>query len=728
MSSEQPRRPFWHLRRPRRRIAEEIDEELRTHLDLREHELRARGLPPDAARLEAARQFGDIEQTRSYCLRQDIRKDSHMGRMLSLEEVLADVRISLRGLRRSPVMALTIIASVGVGVGATTLIFAAVHAALLRPLPYAAPERLVRIYTDSAPNKFPFSVADYLALTAEQTRFEDIAGYTGRSLAFSDETGAVRVRARAVSWNYFRLLGIRPAVGRAFDESDSRPGSAAVVVVSDGFWRRHLNARPNVVGEAVRLDGEPYVVAGILPPGPGPLEARQDVFIAARWTAPPRRGPFFITVLGRLRPGAERAAADDLHAINRRLFPLWRSSYQDERATWNMMDLKAFVVGDVGAIAGLASAAVALVWLIACVNASSLLVARITSRRRELAMRSALGASRGRVVRYLLTESTMLASGAAAVAVAIIWPGIVLLRTAGDAYFPRMTEAAIDGPVLALLATLTVLSVALFGIVPALHGSGGRLDATLRASSRSSTAGAGARRLRQALVGGQFAIATPLLVVAGLLLVSLTRLSRVDVGFDPHNVLTGSIVLPPSQYADTGGVVAFWDNLQRRLEAVPEIERVAFADSRPPADAQDENNFELEDLPTVTGRSQPVTPWVAVSPGYFDLLPLRLLEGRLLDERDAPHPNIESVVVDRAWARRFFPNGSAIGKRMKEGGCTSCPWTIIVGVVEDVKYTGLDKPDDGTVYWELQRQERARYVMVRTRTTPSAPSAGMREA
>jgi putative ABC transport system permease protein len=270
------------------------------------------------------------------------------------------------------------------------------------------------------------------------------------------------------------------------------------------------------------------------------------------------------------------------------------------------------------------------------------------------------------------------------------------------------------------------------------HGTGGSLDESLRSmGSRSSTGSVTVRRLRHLLVGSQFAIATPLLVVAGLLLASLNELGRVDLGFDSRNILTGSIVLPSAQYPQAGQVAAFWDELQRRVETLPGVSGVAFADGRPPNDVNNFNNFDLEDALTPPGQSQPVTPWVAVTPEYFRLLGLQLLEGRLFTEHDRPTQNIEVVVVDRAWAKRFFPNESAVGKRFREGGCTRCPWTTVIGVVSEVKYAGLDKPDQGTVYSPMAGRgsppvegaiSRVRYLVLRTRTDAAAVLPAVRQA
>jgi putative ABC transport system permease protein len=495
------------------------------------------------------------------------------------------------------------------------------------------------------------------------------------------------------------------------------------VIVSRGFWLRRLGGRPEAIGKPIRLDGTDHTLAGVLPAIASPLERAQDFFVAAQWDTPRRKGPFFIVALGRLRHESDRpAAAEELRAINRRIFPLWKSSYQDDRASWGLIDLKAQVTGEAGPVAGLALAAVGLVWLIACANASNLLIARMTSRRRELAVRAALGASRGRVVQLLLAESSLLAIGAAAVGVALASAGIRLLQSLGAGYFPRTDEVALDGPVLGVLVGLTVASAFLFGLLPAMHSTG-NVDESLRSMGRSSTGSMGVRRLRRILVASQFAVATPLLVVAGLLLASLSQLGRVDLGFDSRNLVTGSLSLPAAQYPDAGRVAAFWDELRRRVEALPGVSAVAFADGLPPDGVGNFNNFDLEDFPAASGQSQPVTPWVAVTPDYFRLLGLSLLEGRLFDERDGRGQFTEVVIVDRAWSKRFFPTGSAIGKRFKEGGCSTCPWTTVVGVVSDVKYAGLDQPNEGSVYTAMagvgaEDPSRTRFLLLRTGTDP----------
>jgi len=263
---------FRYLRRRPEIVTSEVDEELAVHLAMRVDELIGQGLSPEDARREALRQFGDVEFTRQYCRTQDLRKETDVQRGLFFEELVQDLRISLRGLLRAPLMTLTIVLTVGLGIGASTTIFGAVYAALLRQLPYERPDQLVRIYTDAPPNKFRFSVVDYLALQ-EQTHFAQVAGYTVRQMAFSDGAVAERINGKEVSWTYFSLLRITPAIGGDFAEADGRPGGPRRVIVSDGFWRRRLGGRMDAVGRSVRLDGTDFTLAGVLPSATGPLSA-----------------------------------------------------------------------------------------------------------------------------------------------------------------------------------------------------------------------------------------------------------------------------------------------------------------------------------------------------------------------------------------------------------------------------------------------------------------------
>ena len=335
MAEKKRTRPFWYLRRKPEAVASEIDAELRVHLEMRVEELTAGGMTAEDARSEALRQFGDVEKTREYCRREDERREDRVQLTLMLQDFAQDARIAIRSLLRTPVLALMIVLTIGLGIGATTAIFCAVDATLLRPLPYADPGRLVRIYTDTPPFVFRFSAADYLALTAQQTQFERVAAYTGRTLTFSDGQSSDLVPGKMVSWAYFDVLGVRPALGRGFTEADGKEGAPRAVIVSHAFWQQRLGGRPDALGQPVRLDGADFMLAGVLPRKVGPLEHGQEWFAVQQFKTPSRRGPFPFTVIARLRPGATpAAAAAELRAIDKRIFPLWKSSYQDDKATW----------------------------------------------------------------------------------------------------------------------------------------------------------------------------------------------------------------------------------------------------------------------------------------------------------------------------------------------------------------------------------------------------------
>ena len=707
----------------------DIDEEVRVHLERRVEVLIAQGIREDAARRTALAEFGDIDATRRYCIKQHYQKEQHMRRHLLLAGLGQDVRVSLRSLLRVPLLALTIIATVGIGIGATTVMFAAADAAILRPLPYPDSNELYRIFLDSPPYRFRFSVADYLALEQQQTAFTRVAGYTDRAMAYSDGQSAERLQIRLVSGGYFDLLRIPALYGRTFTSADTRPGAAPSAVVSYEFWRRRLGSSPNIVGQPIRLDDKPYTVVGVLQAGRGPLERTVDAFVAAQWTTPPRRGPFFITALGRLPAGSSPAAAEaQLRQICQRIFPLWQSSYQNDRAGWGLVDLKRQIAGDFPATATVVAAVVAFVWLIACVNASSLLLARVASRRRELAVRTALGASRGRMWRHLLIESGILAVSAAAMGGALAWVGLRLVQAFATDYVPRAAEMTLGGRTLVVLLIVTAASLVLFGLIPTAASTRGPLDETLRSSGRSATETRRGRRLGAVLVGAQFAVATPMLILALLLVTTLHRLERVSVGFDTRGVVTGEINLPAATYGTPPQAIAFWAELRNRVSALPGVANVAFVDSRPPEDAGNQNNFELEDSPDPSGKSQPVTTWVAVTPEYFGLIGSHATDGRLLEQSDSADDAPPVIVVDEAWARRFFPGRSAVGKRLHSGGCSTCPWETVVGVVPVVKYDGLSVADQGTVYSPLARDERARYLIVRTSGSESTTLQGMRDA
>lgn len=461
-----------------------------------------------------------------------------------------------------------------------------------------------------------------------------------------------------------------------------------------------------------------YRVIGVLPEQPGALEAEREFFAAARWAAPSRKGPFFVQGLGRIKPGLDREAVEaELLAVNRRLFPVWESSFQDRNAVWGQHDLREAIIGEIDKTLYLAFAAVLFVFLIASANAANLLVARSSYRRRELAVRSALGASRSRLLLHLWSENLLLATGASLLAMGVAGGGIRLLQTAGAAFVPRSQEIGLHGPVIWFLLAATVISMILFGFLPSLGLADSNLGQVLHSGSRSVSGARGLQRMRRALVITEVAVAVPLLIGGGLLVGSLVRLQQVDVGFDPAHILTLEVSLPET-YDDMASVHQFWNRTLERIRSLSTVSQAGFADGRPPSEITQSNNFDLHDKPTPPGAVQPATPWVAVTPEYFEVLQVPLLQGRLLkdtDNRESPRV----VVVDQAWARRFFPGDDAVGRRFQSGVCTTCPPTTIVGVVGTVKYSGMDKIEEGTVYWPMITTVfRHGYILARTQNAP----------
>ena len=581
------------------------------------------------------------------------------------------------------------------------------------------------IYTDHAPYRFGFSVVDYRALEADHPSFSLVAAYQRGEVAVANGDAAERVAARTVTGSYFPLLGQKPHLGRLFDPSDDARDDR-IVVLTHAYWTRRFGCDPSVLGRTVSIDGAPATVVGVLQATAGPLEHDVAVFSAARWPSPTRKGPFFTTVLARLRPGVSpEAARQTLRATNARLFPIWRSSYQDQKATWGLADLKTRVVGEIGSTLAFVLAAVGCVLLIACANAVNLLVARSLHRSRELAIRGALGATRGRLVQHVLLEAGALTTGAALVGWAVALFALRMIAVYGGDYIPRLDEVRFSATAVAWLAGLAAASGVVIAMVPAWYGARLRVDQALRSGGRSSSDGPGSRRLQRALVAAEFALATPLLVAGALVLGSLDQLMRVPVGIDTTHLLTASVSLPRARYPEEADREAFWKRSIERLAAVPGVQSVALSDSRPPSESGQRNNFDLEDKPTPAGENQPVCTWVGVSPGFFRATGVPLQRGRPLDDRSLQE---DVVLVDRAWAARFYPGQEVLGRRFKNGGCTSCGWTTVVGVVDDVRWTGLDATQpDGTVYFPLVDLPSAFFV-VRTTADPATVTNGLRQA
>ena len=673
-----------------------------------------------------------LRRQRALCLvhflRERVRTTAPNAGLGGLMSGLAgDLRHSARSLLRSPGLAATIVLTVGLGLGATTAMITVIDAVVLRPLPYPDQGALVWLYWDRPPALNPLSVADYRAIDEQQTTFSHLAAYETHTLTVTGRVTPVRVTARNVTWAYFATLGLVPAHGRLFDKSDDEPGRR-IVVLSHELWTTEWGADPSVVGRVVPVDGVGHTVVGVAAADAGPVDRGIALFRPVQWGPPARRGPFFLRAIARLRPGVTQTAAlEELRAIYRRTFAGPQPSSTDTDPGFGLRDLKSRAVGDVASTLVFVVAAVGCVLLVACANAVNLLLARATRRGRELTIRTALGASRRRILQYLTAETALLTVGAAAVGLLIASGTLRLIHAYGGDYIPRVDEIRLGSPAVAWLALLSLGSAVLIGAVPAIHSARLAAYRQLQSGGRSVTDSPAARRVRRGLVAVEFAIATPLIVAAALVLETLERLRDVPVGVDSAQVLTASIALPQGSYPDATAMGAFWNRTLERLAVIPGVDAVSFADSRPPSEVAQENDIDLEDRPTPAGLIPPTSPWVGATPGFFRTVGLGLQEGRLLDDRDFLPNAPDVVVVDRAWATRFFPNETAVGRRFHSGGCHTCEWTTVVGVVGTVKYLGLDAPDQGTVYWTLNERERDRYVLLRS-ARPAALIEPLRQA
>lgn len=639
-------------------------------------------------------------------------------------ELRREVWTGARRLVRAPAFSVAVVATLALGIGGTTAVFGVVYGVLVRPLPYPDPDQLVwirNVREGIGERDFSFSMADYLALEEQQRSFSDVAAYDPNGVTLTTDEGAERLQAHMVTAGLMPMLGIRPVLGRGILDEDTRPGAEAVAVIGWGLWRSRLGGDPAVVGRTVTLDDAQVTVVGVLPPARGHIEADRDLFLPLVLEPPSRKGPFYLYVVGRLREGSSRTvAAAELAGISERIFPVWRDSFPDREVHWGMWDLKEAILGDAGPSLWVAMIAVAALLLIALANAANLLVARAIEQEREVAVRAALGAGWARLLVHRLSESLVLSALGSGAGLLLALAGLRAAGTLGASFLPRISEVALDAPVIGFLVAVAAVSVTLLALVPALQTRAPL--ASLRAPGRSVSTGARERRVRQVLVVAQFTVTVPLLVGGALLASSLRSLRAVDPGFDAAHVLSAGLMLPSLGYEETEARRAFWHRVVDEVRALPGVETAGWGNGRPPDDPGFGNNFVLEDRPIPPGESQPAVPWTIAGPSYFDALGVPLLAGRMFDTST---DSARVALVDETWARRFFGEPeAAVGRRFVQGGCTEpgrCPWWTVIGVVGDVEYNGLAQDDEGAMYLDGERfSQRFDFVFVRTATDDPA--------
>jgi putative ABC transport system permease protein len=688
----------------------ELEEELAFHLDMLEEEHRGRGLAPAAARAAARRDLGGVTQTR-----EAVREQRGLP---ALESFVADVRYALRGLRRDPAFAVAAVATLALGIGADTAIFSVVDAVLLRPLPFPHAERIVFVGDEpSGTDVGNVGYATWVDWRQRSGAFDDLAVIRSWAPTLLGGPRPQRVPAMRVSWNYFRVLGVEVRQGRDFEPADDRPDGRHQVILSDRLWRQRFAGDPATVGSSLRLDGVEYRVAGVLPPDFEPLVSARQYEAADLWAplgydvAQPWacRSCQHLKAIGRLRPEVSpRLAAADLARIQQSLGAEHPGEYPHQ-ITMGVVPLRESLSGRFRPVVLVLLGAVGFVLLIAAANVASLLLARALHRDREMALRLALGAGRGRLVRQLLTESLVLSLVGGAFGLGLACLGCRWLVALAPPGLPRADQIGVDGRMLAFTLAVCVGTGVLIGMAPALRssapGRGGALG-TRGASGRSS------HPARSALVVADIALALVLLAGAALMLRSVERLLAVEPGFDPRGVLTAQLSLVGDRYAEDAAVRDFQGRLLERVRALPGVEAAALAGQVPLGGNGDRWGFEIEGRPQANPADSPSLERYSVTPGYFRLMGIPLRSGRLLRGTDAAGAQ-EVLVVSESAASTLFPGEDPVGHRARIGGLHA-PWRTIVGVVGDVRHRSLE-PEPALQMYLPQAQLTDSYLVLAVR-------------
>ena len=643
--------------------------------------------------------------------------------------VVEDLRYATRALKRSPAFALVAILSLGLGIGAASALFSVVHGVLLRSLPFEEPDRLVRVYTVSASERrtdLNLSPANFMSLREESRTFTDLAVYGETEMTLTGIGDPQKLRASPVSAGFFEVLGVNPALGRPFHPEENEPGNDGVAIVSHAVWLRHFQGSTQVAGATITLDGVARDVIGVMPEGFSFPEGT-EVWIPREYsesfsaTATNGRAGGWLAVIGRLRPGTDRTEADaDIRTLGHRLAAAYPAT--NTGVTFTVVPLHDQLVGEVRTPLLVLLGAVGLVLLIVCANVAGLLLARGATRRAELAIRVALGASRGRLVRQLLTEAIVLATlgGAVGIGLAVFaTDALVAMRPDG---LPRVDDIRLDKPVLAFTLGVTILTGLLVGLLPALRASRGVLAGTLREGG-GRLAGRNTTRLRDGLVVAELALAVVLLAGAGLLIRSFISLTGVEPGFRTEGAVHFAVELPSAAYATDAAITTFHDRLAERLEGLPRVE-AAGAVSRLPLAGRLNTSFQVVGQRAAEPGQQQYIETRSATPGYFESIGIPVLRGRGISETDR-EGSVPVIVISQSTVQRHFGGADPIGQQIRVSILEE-PRTI-VGVVGDVRHLGLDQQEAPHAYFPLaQVPRRAMNVVVRAAGDVEALAAAIR--
>ncbi|HEX8651885.1 MAG TPA: ABC transporter permease [Pyrinomonadaceae bacterium] len=646
--------------------------------------------------------------------------------------LLQDLRYGCRMLLKTPGFTLVAIVALALGIGANTAIFSVVNGVLLRPLPFKDPDRLVWAQAADLKTGEPggsISPPDFLDYREQNRVFEHFAALQYISFTLTgDAAEPERVTGARVSADFFETLGITPVKGRSFLAEEEREGSNRVAVISHGLWQRRFGSDPNLVGKTVDLSGQSTLVVGIMPAGfqfPSEVEVWSPIPFGGKETS--MRRTHFLNAIGRLKPGLTlQDAQADITSVARRL----EQQYPETNTNYGMglTLLPEQIVGDMRRTLFVLLAAVGFVLLIACANVANLSLARGATRGKEIAIRVAMGASRSRVVRQLLTESVLLAVLGGVLGLLLAVWGVDMLVALSPEDLPRVKEVTIDPRVLSFSLLISILTGVLFGLAPALSFSRGRdLNETLKEGGRASGAATGHNRMRSLLVVAEVALSLMLLVGAGLLIKSFLKLSKVETGFDATSVMTMRISLPQTKYAEPQRRAAFYQQLLERTRALPGVEAAGVISELPLSGQNNDTYFTIEGKPPAApGSEDRLANFRTASPDYFRVMGIPLIRGRFFNDGDregAPH----AVIISETFARRFFPDEDALGKRLTID--LGEPWTgEIVGVVGNIRHFSLATEPFREMYMNIAQTPRGSVnLVVRTRSDPAALTAAIKQ-
>ena len=708
----------------RRNLADELQQEMDAHLQFLIDENLERGMPPEEARAAARRHFGNATTVRE--------RSYQSWQFATVESLLQDLRYAARGIWRARVFSVIVILTLAVGIGANTAIFSAVYAVLLKALPFPSGERLVWLGESSAKTSgISVTWINFEHWRMENRSFESMAAFQKADLTLTGRGQAVLTHAGVVTNEFFRLTGSRPIMGRLLTASDDEPQSAATVVVTRAFWAETLSADPQIIGKTMTLNGIAYIVIGVLARDPGFFLPPVDYYLPFRPSvaqASKRDAHEWMRALGLLKPGVTLSQArSDLDTIMQRLAQADPGPESDHRAFAQL--LTEHRTSDLRHVFVLLMASVCLILVLACANIGGLLLIRMTTRAREMAIRNAIGAGRGRLARQLLTETVLITLVGGAFGIVLAGFGLRAIEMLGPRDIPRLSEASLNLPVLIFAAALTLAVALVCSLVPLVNSDKVNLTILLKESSTGSGTGRIGHTLRGGLVIAEIAVAVILLFTSGILLRSLWAAETLNPGFEPRHLLALELQLPPLPYKSDGAILDFYGRLEAALRAQPGVESVGAVNCPPAAGDCRDWWYSVVERPTPNPQDMPVTLVNMADAAYLRTMRIPLLAGRAFSDEDRANGPTVAVIneeIARAW---WKDPRSALGQHIKVGGpYMEGPVVEVVGVAANVPQMGLDSPPLPEIYLSAaQRVDAAMVVMIRTKGNPERMIATVRQ-